>query len=291
MDDLVQVFWKETWYFRINLVLIFFIILFFSLLIADPHLKNASKKVNKKWIDIAIVLDLSLSMKAEDMFPTRLEVAKKVIADFTSKLTADRVWLIVFSGKPFVSVPLTFDYQFITNYVKNISMNTINQNYNHLQWTAIWDALLYGENLFWDDEREKVIVLLTDGEANRGVDPILALRYVKEKWIKVHTVGIAGDKETFITIENGSEITKMAIWWIDESSLQAIAELTGWEYYRARDNKTFELIFEKLNLLQKKDIEVEEIVWYQNLYFPLFIIIFSLIYTLLWYNFYFYLKD
>jgi Ca-activated chloride channel family protein len=105
----------------------------FALLIADPNLKKQNKQVVKNGIDIAIVLDLSYSMVAEDIPPNRLEVAKQVISDFTSKLTTDRVGLVLFSGKPFTSVPLTFDYQFITDYVKEISIESINQDYTHLQ--------------------------------------------------------------------------------------------------------------------------------------------------------------
>jgi hypothetical protein len=77
--------------------------------------------------------------------------------------------LTIFAGKPFTSTPLTFDYDFLKDYIKNIWVDTINQNYAYLQGTAMWDALL-----MWikalddkDNSRQKVIILLTDWEANK----------------------------------------------------------------------------------------------------------------------------
>ncbi len=291
ISDIESVFWNSKRYFITNLVLIFFTISFFSLLIANPNLKETKVKINKNWIDIAIVLDLSYSMMAKDIEPNRLEVAKKVISDFTSKLKTDRGWLILFSGKPFTSVPLTFDYDFITKYVQNITINNINQDYEHLQWTAIWDALLYWANLFDEkDKREKVIVLLTDWEANRWIDPLQAVKYVSEKWVKVHTVWIGWDKDTYVDFQNAFWTQKIAIWWIDEQNLKAIANLTKWTYYRANSVDTFNKIFEKLNLLDKKEIKVEEYKTFTPFYKFFVYVIFWLLLVFISYNTYYFLR-
>lgn len=292
ISDLEAIFWSGKNIFYTNLVLIFLIILFFSLLIANPNLKQTKIKEIRNWIDIAIVLDLSYSMMAKDIPPNRLEVAKKVISDFTSRLKTDRVGLILFSWKPFTSVPLTFDYEFITNYVKNISINNINQDYQHLQWTAIWDALLYWSNLFDEDSnnREKVIVLLTDWEANRWIDPLQAIKYVKEKWIKVHTVWIWWNEDTFVEIKNVFWKQKIMIWWIDEENLKAIANLTKWIYYRADNLNTFNKIFEELNLLQKKEIEIEKMEIIKPYYKNFVYLIFVLFIIFINFNIYYFLR-
>lgn len=290
ISDLEAIFWKSKSYFYINLTLLFFLVMFFSLLFADPHLKDSKEKIIKNGIDIALVLDLSYSMIAEDITPSRLEVAKEVIANFTSQLQTDRIWLILFSGKPFTGVPLTFDYNFITNYVKNISIQSINQDYQHLQGTAIGDGLLYGAHLFDDTDREKVIVLLTDGEANRGIDPIEAIKYIKEKNIIVHTVWIAWDEETYVNFQNIYGNQKIAIGWIDEENLQAIANLTGGKYYRARSNETFSKIFEELDLLEKKEIEIEKILIFKPYYKPFVYTIFLLFSVFIGFNSYYFLR-
>lgn len=291
MWDIEAIFWKTKFLFQFNIIVLFVIIVSFALLIADPNLKKQNKQVVKNWIDIAIVLDLSYSMVAEDIPPNRLEVAKQVISDFTSKLTTDRVGLVLFSGKPFTSVPLTFDYQFITNYVQKLSIESINQDYQHLQWTAIWDGLLYGANLFDDQsERQKVIVLFTDWEANRWIDPIEAIRYIKQKNIIVHTVGIGGQEETYVNFKNIYGNQKLAIWWIDEENLQAIANMTGWEYYRADSKETFQNIFEKLDLLQKKEIQVDEYQFFVPYYKNFVLLIFILLVLYMSVNSYYYLR-
>lgn len=292
-EDLESVFWKSSFYFKWFLSFIFVLILLFSLIIANPNIKDKSQKVKKNWIDIVLVLDLSYSMTAEDIKPNRLEMAKQVISDFVWKLKTDRIWLIVFSWKPFTSIPLTFDYTFVKDNVEKININTINQNYQYLQWTAIWDGLLYWANLFKNDskDREKVIVLLTDWEANRWIEPIQAVRYMKDKNIKIHTVWIWGFEDTYVKIQNAFWNQKIAIWWIDEKTLKSIASLTSGEYYRASDNDTFSKLFEKLNLLEKKDIEVEEYVVFLPYYKP-FIYLLILFFTMfLWFNFYYYLKN
>lgn len=214
-----------------------------------------------------LVLDLSYSMVAEDIKPNRLEMAKKVINDFVWQLKSDRIGLVVFSGKPFTSIPLTFDYDFVSSYIKNLSIQTINQDYNHLQGTAIWDGLLYGANLFPDEEKErqKVIVLLTDGEANKGIDPLKAIQYVNQKGIQVDAVGIGWDEDTYVMFKTSYGMQKIPIGGIDEDNLKAIANLTGGTYFRAKDDETFQEIFKKLNLLDKNQIEVEQIVTFKPL--------------------------
>jgi len=291
LEDVEAVFGRQQEYFYTNLSLLSILVILFSLLIADPNTSIVHKKINREGIDIAIVLDLSYSMLADDITPDRLEVAKTVIADFIEQLQTDRVGIILFAGKPFHSVPLTFEYDFVTDFVKNITISTINQDYRHMQGTAIGDALLYGNNLFHDDsEREKIIVLLTDGEVNRGIDPLDAIKYVKMKNIKVHTVGIGGNEDTYVTIRNRYGTQKIGIGGIDEDNLKAIANATGGQYYRADTNETFAKIFEVLNLLEKKDIEVETVQRYVPQYMMLVYAILAVLFCFCGLNTYYIVK-
>lgn len=296
ISDLEAVFWSSKKYFFINILLIFIIILFFSLLIANPNLKETKTKEIKNGIDIAIVLDLSYSMLAKDIKPNRLEVAKQVISDFSKELKTDRIWLVLFSWKPFTSIPLTFDYNFVTNYVKNITIDNINQDYEHLQWTAIWEWLLYAANLFDNTDREKVIVLLSDWKPDCWdfnwdgkmdcIDPLQAVKYVWEKNIKVHTIWIWWEWEVYI------KYTPKPVTFDKEAeeNLKAIANLTSGEYYRADSEETFKQIFEKLNLLQKKEIEVEQFELFLPYYKVFVYILFFLITFFTIFNFYYFLR-
>jgi len=290
-EDIKKIFWINNYIFYVNIFLLFLLLSIFSIIISNPNLKNDIQKINKKWIDIALVFDLSYSMIAEDIKPNRLEVAKKVIFDFAKKLQTDRIWLVVFSWKPFTSIPLTFDYNFVSEFVKNIDIHTINQDYHHLQWTAIWDSLLYWAALFDDSDREKVIVLLTDWEANRWIEPIQALKFIKDKNIKIHTVWIWWYEDTYVTIDNIYWKQKIAIWWIDENILKIIAWSTDWLYYRASDVESFNKLFEELKLLDKKDLEIDKFVIYKPIYKPFWYILSIIFSFFLSFNFYFYFKN
>lgn len=109
----------------------------FVLLLASPYQKFTQETVERNGIDIEILFDVSYSMTATDLKPSRLEIAKKVFSDFVNGLTSDRVGMIVFAGKPFTSFPLTFDYHFIQQFLQNLTIDIIDQSMYGLQGTAI----------------------------------------------------------------------------------------------------------------------------------------------------------
>ncbi len=97
-------------------------------LAAGPRISERQVSVSKEGVDIALVLDLSKSMLAEDMTPNRIGAAKNVIKDFLRRLDGDRIGLVLFAGKPFVSVPLSFDYASIAMMTDRITTDSIDQS-------------------------------------------------------------------------------------------------------------------------------------------------------------------
>jgi Ca-activated chloride channel homolog len=97
-------------------------------ILARPEISQRHTAVSAEGIDIAIVLDLSKSMLAEDMPPNRIGAAKEVIGDFLRRLDGDRVGIVLFAGKPFISVPLSFDYEGVAAMVGRITTDSIDQN-------------------------------------------------------------------------------------------------------------------------------------------------------------------
>ena len=227
-------------------------------------MRNISEKQKKSWIDIVLAFDISESMNAVDLSPTRLEAAKKILQDFISKQKTNRVGLVVFSWKPFIWIPLTFDYNVLTETIKNIKSSTINQQ--ALSWTAIWDAILMAKNMFDDKQRQKVILLLTDGEANVWVDPKIASISARDDSIKIYTIWIWWDKETYVNVDYWFGSEKYPIAPLNDTSLQEISKITSWKFFRALDNKSFENIFNELEWLEKTDIETETKKIYKDIY-------------------------
>ncbi len=258
MNDIKNIFKSNTVFYKLYYVFIFIIFLLFVSIFAKPVQQNTLEKITKNWIDIQIVLDVSYSMLAKDLEPNRLEVAKDVIFNFIDKITTDRVWLIVYSWKTFTSLPLSFDYNIIKKTIKKIDINIINQQYSTLQWTATWDAIILAWKSFNNNKREKVIILLTDWEANKGIDPLLASEYVRDKFwwnIKIYTIWIGWNEKTTVSIINNLWIQEeIKIWWLNEEILKLISEKTNWLYFRATNRGALEDIFNKISKIEKKEI-------------------------------------
>ena len=254
---LKKIFKVNTKYYKIYHLLVFWILFLFILILANPVVENIIEKNNKKWIDIQIILDVSWSMSATDLKPNRLEVAKNSIDLFVKEIKTDRLWLIVFSWKTFTSIPLNFDYKIINKILSKVNLNTIDQWNFSMQWTAIWDALLHAWEWFNEKERGKVIILLTDWVANKWINPLAAVTYLKEnldKDIKIYTIWIW-------TLNNDSEIP-----WLDEDTLKKISFSTNWKYFRATNNKALENILLSISDIEKTEIETDVIKTHKTRY-------------------------
>jgi Ca-activated chloride channel family protein len=126
--------------------------------LARPQSFTAGEDIYTEGIDIAMVLDISSSMLAEDFKPNRLEAAKKVTDEFIEGRTGDKIGLVVFSGESFTQCPLTIDYSVLRNLLKEIKSGMLEDG------TAIGNAIANGVNRLKDSKvKSKVIILLTDG--------------------------------------------------------------------------------------------------------------------------------
>ncbi|MDP2090347.1 MAG: VWA domain-containing protein [Candidatus Gracilibacteria bacterium] len=264
--DLKSTFKNNNYSFYLKNILLVLIIINFVLILANPNKTNVSEKIEKNGIDIVIALDISGSMEADDLSPNRIEAAKGVISKFIKKLQTDRLGLVVFAGKPFTSIPLTFDYNILDETITNLGTNNIDQQQRGLGGTAVGDAILMAKTLFKApkgieekdyENREKVIILLTDGDANVGVEPTLAGLSAKEIGIKIYTIGIGSKEGGYITYNNGPFKQQQKVAPLNEKTLRQIASDTNGEFFRADNNNTFESIFQELSKLQKNDINIE----------------------------------
>jgi len=264
--DLKQA-WFNNYFYYFKQFLIIIILIIFLVILADPNKINVEKNIKKNWIDIVIALDISKSMEAVDLKPNRIEKAKQTISGFIEKQNTNRVWLVVFAWKPISSVPLTFDYNILTETLNNLSTDSLNQNVRWLEWTAVGDALLLWKNLFKKDSSwEKVIILLTDWDANTWVDPVVASKLLYEEKIKVYTIWIWSLEWWTVKMNNWLFEQEVKIPPLNVTALQEISNNTNWYFFRATDNDSIEKIFNKLEELEKNDIEVKVIKSFENYY-------------------------
>lgn len=237
--------------------------------LARPQLKETTVEKNAEGIDIILVMDISTSMRAEDLKPNRFEAARTVAKDFIEQRLSDRIGLVVFARKSFTVCPPTLDYTLLNRLLDDVQMGLIEDG------TAIGMGLATAINRLKDSEaKSKILVLLTDGENNSGeIDPVTAADLAVSFGIKVYTIG-AGTRGTApYPVQDpifGKRYQNVAV-DIDEDMLTQIAGLTGGNYFRATDAEELKAIYEKIDELERT--KVEELIYtdYIDLY-PRFIL-------------------
>lgn len=231
---------------------------------ARPQYKNTTVERNAEGIDIVLTLDISTSMKAEDLKPNRLEAAKDVAENFIQKRVSDRIGLVLFARKSFTMVPPTLDYDLLTRLLGEVEMGVVEDG------TAIGMGIATAVNRLKESEaKNKVIILLTDGQNNSGeIDPVTAADLAVSYGIKIYTIG-AGTRGTApYPVQDpifGNRYQNVKV-NIDEEMLTKIANMTGGEYFRATDTEKLKEIYNQIDQLEKT--KIEEIIYtdYKDLY-------------------------
>ena len=219
--------------------------------------------------DLLLAVDISGSMDTQDMVlnktaVNRLTVVKKVAGEFIKRRHGDRVGLILFGSRAYLQTPLTFDTQTTATLLDESEIGLAGRE------TAIGDAIgLAVKRLREDAAADRVLVLLTDGANTSGeVQPLQAAGFAARDGLTVYTVGVGAD-EMMVQDFFGSRVVNPSA-DLDEDTLKAIAEQTGGRYFRARDAKSLEKIYEILDELEPVESDVETIRQIDELfYWPL----------------------
>ncbi len=157
---------------------------------ARPRFGVYFEKVSQRGADVFVLLDVSRSMTAQDVAPSRLERAKSDIRDLLDRLVGDRVGLIVFAGKPMVRVPLTADHGFFLSALEEVDTRSAPRG-----GTLIGDAIRRClEVMPVDRSRDQAMVLITDGEDHDSY-PLDAATAAAERGVKIFTVGLGDTRE------------------------------------------------------------------------------------------------
>jgi Ca-activated chloride channel family protein len=202
--------------------------------------------------DIALALDVSGSMTAQDLTPTRFDAAKKVASKFISGRENDNMALIIFAGESLSLLPLTNDRNTLIQTLENVRLDQLADG------TAIGDGLTSAINrISGGKAKSKSIILLTDGTNNSGdVAPSTAAQIAKQKGIRVYTIGVGTNGSMQVVDPYGFSSTTIET-KIDEASLKQIASLTGGKYFRATDNRVLSNVFEEIDKLEKTRLDVQ----------------------------------
>ncbi len=231
-------------------------------ILARPQTGVREREVLSEGIDIILALDVSGSMKAMDFKPNRLIAAKEVAKEFVRGRTGDRVGLVVFSAASFTQCPLTLDYGVLTDLIDQVDFGMIEDG------TAIGMGIANAANRLRDAKgKSRVIILLTDGVNNAGrIDPLTAAKLAAALSIRVYTIGAGIEGEAPYPVDDPTfgRRTVMMRSTIDEETLRRIAQITGGEFFRARDEGTLEAIYDRISDMEKTKVETREYVRYDE---------------------------
>lgn len=233
--------------------------------LARPRAGARAETIRGDGISILLALDLSSSMLAEDFQPkNRLEVAKETAKEFISGRSVDQVGLVAFAGEALTQVPLTLDYPVLLAAVDNLQPGQLEDG------TAIGTALVTATNrLRGASGRSRVVVLLTDGENNRGtIDPRTAAQAAAAMGMRVYTIGVGSEGVAPVPVGRGVfglryENRPVRI---DEALLEDIARQTGGRYFRARDAQALRRIYQQIDQLERAPIRAKRYVRFTELY-------------------------
>jgi len=242
----------------IKLIFILFAMLSLILILARPQFGSKMEEVKRQGVEVIIALDVSNSMLAEDIQPTRLERAKQAISRLVESLQNDKLGLIVFAGDAYTQIPVTTDYISAKMFLSTISPEIVPK-----QGTAIGSAIGLAMNSFSQtQDKSRALIIITDGE-NHEDDPLAKAREAAEKGIEIYTIGIgsaegvpisvtSGGKRDFLKDKDGNTV----ITRLDENILKDIAVASGGKYVRANNsNIGLDQIFSDIRKLKKQELE------------------------------------
>lgn len=249
---------------RANTKFVIFLLIIALIIIGAANLQSGSKmeKVKREGIDIFLCVDISNSMHAEDIAPNRLERSKQAINKLISKLGGDRIGVIVFAGNAYVQLPITTDYS-----AAKMFLSTVETNLIPAQGTEIGRAIELAIKSFGENEHNKAIVIISDGEDHENGDAVKAAQDAAKHGIKIYTIGMGLDEGAPIPLYNqyGKRIGykkdkegNVVITKLDDNILRQLAEIGDGIYVRASNsNVGLDKIYDDISKAKKSEIEAK----------------------------------
>ena len=265
---------------RLLLFLRLLIIAALIVALAGPRFANNRTETQVSGVDILLVLDLSWSMMALDMGRpdervSRFDIASAVLEDFIRKRANDRLGLIAFSAVPYLASPLTLNHDWLIQSLKHLHVGMIRE-----LGTAIGDATAAAAKRLKviKDSKSRVIVLLTDGDNNRGeIDPVPAAQLAAALGAKVYTIGIGVEQPCHLPAfdpatgklrldPKGNIIPTIALQPANYSVLGKMAALSNAKSYRATNRRELQNIYNEIDRLERTEAKLRRFTTYTPLF-------------------------
>lgn len=244
---------RKRWKNRILLLALVFLIA----ALLNPQIGSKEIEVKREGVELAIALDVSNSMLAQDLSPNRLERSKRALLQLIDRLKGDQISIIVFGGQAYVQLPMTTDYAAAKLFISSITTGMI-----PTQGTAIGSAIdLCRESFRENSKAKKAIIVITDGE-NHEDNAVASAEAAYESGILVHTIGVGSEQGAPLPIirngqnvgfrkdKDGNPITSR----MNENMMQEIATAGHGIYVRSTNsNGGLDFILEELQKMDKTE--------------------------------------
>ncbi len=226
------------------------------IVLARPQFGSKMETVKRSGVETVIALDISNSMLAEDVAPSRLDKSKKLISRMVDEFTNDKVGLIVFAGEAFTQLPITSDYISAKMFMESISPSLITS-----QGTDIGGAIRLAMKSFTSQEGVgRGIIVITDGENHEG-GAVEAAQEAASKGMQVYVLGIGSPEGSPIPVEGGNDFRKdrdgnVIVTSLNEEMCKEIAKAGNGVYIRVDNSNSAQKALQKeIDKLAKADVE------------------------------------
>ena len=250
---------------------VIFLLVIVCSILAFANLQSGSKmeEVKREGIDLYIAVDVSNSMNAEDIVPSRMERSKQAINKLISEMRGDRLGIIVFADKAYVQLPITTDYS-----AARMFLSTVNTSLVASQGTAIAEAINLALKSFPDEAHSRAIIIISDGEDHENDAALKAAQEAAKQGVHIYTIGMGlaegapiplynqyGHQTGYRKDSQGNTI----ITRLDEQMLQKIASAGNGLYVRASNsNVGLEKIYDDISKLDKTEIDAKVFTDYED---------------------------
>lgn len=258
---------QKTWRLRLAWLPALFFCgagLFLTVALARPVYEQKERVLEQEGLDIMLVVDSSGSMETRDYdvqgkAVSRMIVTKQVLSEFVDARPNDRLGIVVFGEEAFTQTPLTLDHDGMQQFLAQIDIGLAGKSA-----TAVGEGIAVAAQRLKELEApSKIMIVLTDGQSNTGIEPVVAAEAAAQLGIKIYTIGIGTEgRGGIFGLFQGVRSD------LDEGSLQKVATMTGGQYFRAESTAALSNVYQEIDKLEPSTAEFEEYVQREEFYPP-----------------------
>jgi Ca-activated chloride channel family protein len=268
--DMVKKLSPEKSVFKPILKLIVMLLALSALILGlvNPKIGTKMETVKREGIDIVFAMDVSKSMLAEDVAPSRLEKSKQIVSQIINQLGSDRIGIVAYAGSAFPVLPITTDYGVAKMFLQSMNTGIVSS-----QGTSLDEAIKLSSSYFDDKSKtSKLLILISDGEDHsEGAEE--AAEEANKLGMKIITIGIGTEKGSTIPLRRNGIVesfqrdnnNEVVVTKLNQESLTTIAKATKGGYVNGNNTKeVLEYVKNALNNIQKTEFEATQMADFQS---------------------------